>query len=304
MKRSITTAVAVLLMTGSILAGGIVTNTNQSAMYTRLGNRAATLGIDAVYYNPAGLTKLGNGFHFSINNQVIGQTRMITTDYPSILDERNPSNSGEYKGEVSAPLFPGVYGVFKIGNWAFSAGFNPVGGGGSATYNTGLPSFEYLISDLPGGLRLQGQDINGYGLDAYFDGSSVFYGIQANVSYAINDMISIALGGRYVMAKETYSGHLQSIQLNSAGTWTPAPAYFTQAAQLATAAAAAAAGGSAAVTAEITAPADLALPLTNPIAIATLMALGQDPTGMTNGLAIGTLDALNAGYTSGAAQST
>jgi long-subunit fatty acid transport protein len=67
------TALAALLLAGTIFAGGIVTNTNQSAMYTRMGNRTATLGIDAVYYNPAGLTKLGNGFHFSINNQTIGR---------------------------------------------------------------------------------------------------------------------------------------------------------------------------------------------------------------------------------------
>ncbi|NTV78917.1 MAG: hypothetical protein HGA25_07260, partial [Clostridiales bacterium] len=45
-----------------ILAGGLVTNTNQSAMYTRLQNRNASTDIDAVYFNPAGLTKLGNGF--------------------------------------------------------------------------------------------------------------------------------------------------------------------------------------------------------------------------------------------------
>ncbi len=300
MKRSLTAALAALLTAGSLFAGGIVTNTNQSAMYTRMGNRAATVGIDAVYYNPAGLTKLGTGFHFSINNQTIGQTRTITTDYSPLLNDRDPSNSGEYTGEVSAPLFPGVYGVFKIGKFAFSAGFNPVGGGGSATYNTGLPSFEYPISDLPAALRSQGQDIQGYRLDAYFDGSSVFYGVQANVSYAINDMISVALGGRYVFANEKYTGHLQTIELNAAGTWVGAPAYFTNAAAQATSAATACAGASALVAAE----GNPAAPLTNATAIGTFMLLGVDPTGMTNGVAIATLDAMNVSYTDAAATST
>jgi hypothetical protein len=60
--RKILTFVAGTLITGSLLAGGLVTNTNQSAMYTRLQSRNASTSIDAVYYNPAGLTKLGDGF--------------------------------------------------------------------------------------------------------------------------------------------------------------------------------------------------------------------------------------------------
>jgi len=56
-----------------LFAGGIVTNTNQSAAWVRWLVRDASLGIDAVYYNPAGLTKLDNGFHLSLNNQFIFQ---------------------------------------------------------------------------------------------------------------------------------------------------------------------------------------------------------------------------------------
>ncbi len=304
MKRSISTAVAALLMAGSLFAGGIVTNTNQSAMFTRMGNRTATLGIDAAYYNPAGLTKLGNGFHFSLNNQTIGQTRTVTTDYAGVLNYRDPSNSGEFIGEVSAPIFPGVYGVFKMGNWAFSVGFNPVGGGGGATYETGLPSFEYPISDIPPALASQGQPATAYRLDAFFEGSSVFYGFQGNVSYAINDMISVALGARYVLANESYKGHLKDIQVNMGGSWMPVPDLFTNLAASATGAATAATGASGAVQAEVAGGAPLTDPLTNPVAIGTLTALGQDPAGMDNQTAIGTLNVLSTGYTSAAAQAT
>jgi long-subunit fatty acid transport protein len=203
---------AAFLLSGAMFAGGILTNTNQSAMYTRMGCRDATLGIDAVYYNPAGLTKLEDGFHFSINNQTIGQTRTITSDYSP------PLNDGKYIGEVSAPLFPGIYAVYKNGKWAFSAGFNPIGGGGGATYSRGLPSFEYSISDLVPALSSQG--ITAYRMNAFFEGRSVFFGYQANISYAINDMISVALGGRYVTAKETYSGYLRDIELQlQNGSW-------------------------------------------------------------------------------------
>ena len=67
-----------MLISGSLLAGGLVTNTNQSAMFTRLQSRNASTDIDAVYFNPAGLTKLGDGFYVSLNNQTIKQTQTIT----------------------------------------------------------------------------------------------------------------------------------------------------------------------------------------------------------------------------------
>ncbi len=220
MRRSLFTAMAAFLLTGSMFAGGILTNTNQSAMYTRMGCRDATLGIDAVYYNPAGLTKLADGFHFSINNQTIGQPRTITSNYQYL-------NDGVYPGEVFAPIFPGVYAVYKTGNWAFSAGFNPIGGGGGAEFSRGLPSFEYPVSDLVPALGSQGQDVVAYRLTAYFEVTSVFFGYQANVSYAINDMISVAIGGRYITAKETYKGHIKDIELQRQdGTWRRADSVF------------------------------------------------------------------------------
>ncbi len=80
MRKLLTSAVA-LLIAGSMFAGGLVTNTNQSAMFTRLQNRNASTGIDAVYYNPAGLTKLGDGFFLSLNNQTISQTKTIGNNY-------------------------------------------------------------------------------------------------------------------------------------------------------------------------------------------------------------------------------
>jgi len=220
MRRSFSVAFATFLLTSTMFAGGILHNTNQSAMYTRMPARDATLGIDAVYYNPAGLTKLADGFHMSINNQFIGQTRTVTSDYQYLNDPK-------YIGDVSALLFPGIYAVYKTGNWAFSAGFNPIGGGGGATYSRGLPSFEMPISDLPPALSSQGQNVTAYRMNAFFEGQSVFFGYQANISYAINDMISVAIGGRYVTAKETYTGYLKDIELEVDGNWIPAPTVFT-----------------------------------------------------------------------------
>ena len=225
--RKILTLVAAMAITGSLLAGGLVTNTNHSAYMVRMLSRQASTGVDAVYFNPAGLTKLEDGFHFSLNNQIIGQTKTITNDYYFLTEK--PTT---YVGTVSAPIFPGVYAVYKTGKLAFSAGFNPVGGGGGAEYATGLPSFEMQIANLVPGLQQQltpldqgvlqatGADPNFNNVTAYdgaifFEGSSIYFGYQANVSYAINDFLSVAVGGRYVTAKNTYQGYINDVTITA-----------------------------------------------------------------------------------------
>jgi len=77
--KKILTAFSALVLIGSLLAGGLVPNTNQSAQYIRLLSRNASTDVDAVYYNPAGLTKLATGFHVGINIQTIGQGRSVMT---------------------------------------------------------------------------------------------------------------------------------------------------------------------------------------------------------------------------------
>jgi long-chain fatty acid transport protein len=208
-----------LLTPIGVMAGGIVTNANQSAMYTRMQARDATLGIDAVYYNPAGLTLLPNdGFFISLNNQTVGQTRTITSDYQYL-------NQSEYTGKIFAPFFPGIYAVYKKGSLAFSIGVNPIGGGGGGTYEKGLPSFEYPISDLVPALASKGA--TAYSADIYFEGKVAYMGYQANISYKLNDMLSVSLGGRYVRAKESYNGYIRDIQLTMGGTQMRADAVMT-----------------------------------------------------------------------------
>lgn len=71
MKKTGVIGFIILFWVSTALAGGIVTNTNQSAQYIRTLNRNASTCIDAVYFNPAGLTMLGDGLHFSLSNQSI-----------------------------------------------------------------------------------------------------------------------------------------------------------------------------------------------------------------------------------------
>ena len=115
--------------------------------------RDASIGIDAVFYNPAGLTKLKDGWHISINNQSLFQTQTINSTFPYL-------NDGNYEGTISAPIFPGLYAAYKTGKWAFSVGFNPIGGGGGAEFTRGLPSMEIPVSAAAAGFA-------GYGVQGY-----------------------------------------------------------------------------------------------------------------------------------------
>jgi len=57
MRKQLLTIIATGFAT-IVMAGGIVTNTNQSATYIRMLARDASTSIDAVYFNPAGMVKL------------------------------------------------------------------------------------------------------------------------------------------------------------------------------------------------------------------------------------------------------
>jgi long-chain fatty acid transport protein len=201
--------IASMFITGSLLAGGLVTNNNQSAMFTRLQNRNASTSIDAAYFNPAGLTRLGNGFFASINNQTINQTQKVVSDYPYISGAPK-----EYVGNVSAPIFPGIYLAYNTGNLSFSAGMNPIGGGGGAKYEKGLPSFETNVANLPPALTSLGIPTSAYSADIYFEGTSVYLGYQGNVAYKLSEKLSVAAGFRVVSAKNTYKGHIRDIKIN------------------------------------------------------------------------------------------
>lgn len=214
---------AALFLSGSVFAGGIQTNSNQSASWVRLPAQDASTGISAVYFNPAGLMKLSNGFHFSISNQTVFQNREIENFYLGPSGQFG-LNESLYKGKVTAPVFPSIYGVYKMDKLAVSLGFNPIGGGGGAEFKKGLPSFEMTPSDLVPALASQGA--TAYRLDAYFKGTSVFFGYQLGLTYKINDDISVYGGFRYVTAKNTYKGHLQDVELKMGADWARADAVF------------------------------------------------------------------------------
>jgi long-chain fatty acid transport protein len=206
MKKALITLVLALFIM-PFAFGTLVTNTNQSAMYIRMLARNASTDIDAVYYNPAGLTMLTDGFHLAIHNQTISQEKTIVNSFPLLIDD-------EYVGETKVPFFPTVFAVYKMDKLAISFGFGPNAGGGTADYSNGLPSFGIPISQIPAMLTMMGLPTTKYSADIEFNGSSIYYGFQFNLSYAFNEMFSAAAGIRYISAVNEYEGTIRNIMIN------------------------------------------------------------------------------------------
>ena len=236
MKKIFSSILSICLVAQVGFAGGLVTNTNQSAAWVRSLVRDASINTDAVYFNPAGVARMADGFYIEVSNQTIFQTKTITNEYALL-------NNKTYVGDVMAPLFPSVYVAYKKGNFAVHGGFAVVGGGGSAEYLTGLPSFEIPISEIPASLTANKIPTNAYDADIYFSGSSTYMGIQLGASYKLNEFIAVGLGVRYIMAKNTYLGHIRDIMINPNypvfgaqynGSMVSAPAFFSDGAKFLT----------------------------------------------------------------------
>ncbi len=217
---------ALFMFIQAVFAGGLLTNTNQSAQFVRMLSRNASLDIDAVYFNPAGLIKLEDGWHFAFYSQTIFQDKTVDSKFPLL-------NDGHYVGEVIIPVFPTAYAVYRKDNWAFSFGFSPNAGGGTADFDRGLPSFEIPISKAVPALSGLTQidpslNVTGYNADLSFKGSSVFWGIQLGATYKVSDRFSVYGGVRYMPSKNTYKGSIKHVQLEVAGQMFGAPEWLNQ----------------------------------------------------------------------------
>jgi long-chain fatty acid transport protein len=212
LKRLLLTFSSVLFASIS-LAGGLVTNTNQSASWVRLPSRNASTGIDAAYYNPAGLTKLNDGFHFSLSGQTVIQRMEVENSYSGIGGKYRLNNS-IYRGYSYDVFSPSVYAVYKIKRFAFALGYNTLRGTGTEIFEKGLPSFELdqpdIIPFLPASYG-----VTAYNSDLYLRSKSTVKGYQAGISLKVNKIISVGVGIRLSDSKSKYRGHIRDIKVNS-----------------------------------------------------------------------------------------
>ena len=223
MKKIVLCSLLIAASIASALAGGLVTNTNHSAAFLRNPARMASLELDAVYYNPAGVAFLQKGFHFGLNNQSAFQSRNVTaTLQNNSFVPLTAMDNRLYEGKIVSPVIPSLHFAYVSDRWSISSHFGVPGGGGKLDYDNGLPMFDVMVrqmifGDVYGGLVGDGvpqataadqayQMAGGATVNSAFSGQTYMFGWQVGGTYKLTDNLSAYAGARVLMAKSKYEG--------------------------------------------------------------------------------------------------
>ena len=226
--------------TTTALAGGILTNTNQSIDFLRNPARDASIGLDGVYSNPAGVAFMPEGFHLGLNWQYAHQTRTITStnDVFKYGKKNGGAVTKEFEGVADAPIIPSIQAAWNKGDWSLQFNFSVPGGGGKCSYDNGLGSFESVVGQIAQGfmtldgaagqingiLEQQGLPaampilgVNGYDMESYMQGRQYYFGVQVGSAYKINEKVAVYGGLRLLYGDATYRARISNIQVGTAG---------------------------------------------------------------------------------------
>ena len=179
-----------------LFAGAIDNKHNWSAEWVRSLNRnAATDSADAVSYNPAGVMKMDSGFYLNATGQYAFK------DYSNTESNTFPFTGTEYSTD-EPDFVPSLFALYKQDKWAAYGAVTIVVAGGKVDYENGDVTTASLAYNLiyTGGL---GGSLSNHRLE----GKSAFIGYTIGGAYAINDMISVSLGARYVDASREFNGY-------------------------------------------------------------------------------------------------
>ena len=244
---------AAIASSSATFAGGLLTNTNQHVAFNRMMSREASIGIDGVYYNPAGVVFMGEGSHLAINWQAAWQTRTINNDYKLFTNNvNNPTTPRDFKGKAVAPVIPSFQYAYNKGRWSFQGNFALTGGGGKCTFDNGLGSFEKIVSEtamgaiglaravdqvankllVPGSINPDGTinpnkfvpmftsdkafgKTGSYSFNSYMHGRQYYFGLSAGAAYKVNDNFSVYAGLRGIYATCNYYGYVEDIKVGN-----------------------------------------------------------------------------------------
>jgi len=192
----------VLLTSSPLIAGGITNKQNFSTEYLRTSSRNATIdSADAAVFNPAGVTQMEDGVYIN------GGAFYAFKDYSNIIGGR------EYSSDEPS-IVPSLIGLYKKGNWAAFGAFTIPYGGGKVVYDQGdattmgygsllMDGVNYMLTLLPpAGLGLPPGDYYNTISSQAMEAESIGYGFTVGGAYQYNDLISIALGARFIKAEK------------------------------------------------------------------------------------------------------
>lgn len=244
---------AAIASSSATFAGGLLTNTNQHVAFNRMMSREASIGIDGVYYNPAGVVFMGEGSHLAINWQMAYQTRTIKNDYKLFTNNvNNPTTPRDFKGKAFAPVIPSFQYAYNKGRWSLQGNFALTGGGGKCTFDNGLGSFEKIVGETAmGAIGLAGAidhvantlltpgyitpenkvdpskfnpmftdnkyfgKKGSYSFNSYMHGRQYYFGLSAGAAYKVSDNFSVYAGLRGIYATCNYYGYVKDIKVGN-----------------------------------------------------------------------------------------
>lgn len=217
MRKSLIAFAVFMMTTGSVWAGGILTNTNQSVDFLRNPARDAAIGLDGVYSNPAGVVFMPEGFHLGINWQYAHQTRTITSTNPVFqMGRKNNANSPTkiFEGVANAPIIPSIQIAYNMEHWSLQANLSVPGGGGACEFEDGLGSFESVVGNIAAMLAPLGAQ--GYDMDGYMKGRQYYYGVQIGAACKVTPNLSLYGGLRMIYGDATYKAKISNIEVKTA----------------------------------------------------------------------------------------
>ncbi|WP_278900892.1 OmpP1/FadL family transporter [Leyella stercorea] len=239
---------AAIASSSATFAGGLLTNTNQHVAFNRMMSREASIGIDGVYYNPAGVVFMGEGSHLALNWQLAYQTRTIKNDYKLFTNNvNNPTTPRDFKGKAFAPVIPSFQYAYNKGRWSLQGNFALTGGGGKCTFDNGLGSFEKIVGETAMGAIGLAKTIDhvansilvpgypqdptkfkpmftdnkvfgskgDYSFNSYMHGRQYYFGLSAGAAYKVSDNFSVYAGLRGIYATCNYYGYVEDIKVGN-----------------------------------------------------------------------------------------
>ena len=251
MKKIVLSLIVFTMTSVSALAGGILTNTNQSVLFLKNPARDAAIGIDGVYSNPAGVAFMPEGFHIAFNWQYAHQTRTITSTNPVFaLGKKNEGKTiKEFQGVADAPIIPSLQAAYNKGNWSVQFNFSVPGGGGSCEFADGLGSFESVVGSIASkfmaldqtaaqlnGLTtmltplytmfgataptaISSTGVSGYDMNSYMQGRQYYFGFQLGTAYKIKENLSVYGGLRLLYGSATYRARISNIMVKTGSAY-------------------------------------------------------------------------------------
>lgn len=196
--------IAALLLSVLPLSADNNPSTNHSATQLKTGNRNATTGAEAVFYNPAGTVFGQDGLTLEFSVLPFAFSQSV---YDSEFDKTYDSNS-------SSPFYPALNLAYKKDNWAVFANLGITNGGGAGNYDDGLPMFQRMglyqmysaiMAGTPG---LPSDNIYDYAYSSNFEGSTYGMGGFVGAAYKFNDWISASVAIQYAYQTNHQEGSL------------------------------------------------------------------------------------------------